>query len=240
MLEDLKNFYANTFNYKGEATAHEVYNPLIATAALGILFAIANSFVQGFVAKWVVGFITAVWGIATLLAFTSIGVRRVGWMRRSVVPLVVAALCAVLGAALWFIGYGVPWLLGGVLRPLWGYSGAALAAFGAVVWLAWVLPSRHGVAKRIEHRKTGKPSKPAKSKTPRHEVTKQTDKGRHVAGGATNEPALQQGRHVTGVTSQQTTPQQPAPQGIQRYALQATTRSTYDEPNSSNSGLLTL
>lgn len=101
MLEDLKNFYANTFNYKGEATAHEVYNPLIATAAMGILFAIANSFVQGFVAKWVVGFITAVWGIATVLAFTSIGVRRVGWLRRSVAGLVVAALCAVCGVSLW-------------------------------------------------------------------------------------------------------------------------------------------
>lgn len=182
MLEDLKNFYANTFNYKGEATAQEVYNPLIATAALGILFAIANSFVQGFVAKWVVGFITAVWGIATVLALWAIGVRRVTWMRRSVVPLVLAALCAVLGLGLWFYGVGVPRLLGGVLRPLWGYSGVALAALGAVVWLAWVLPSRGATSAQScgqAHRGSRKPSQ---SKTPRHGVAKQADKGRHTAG----------------------------------------------------------
>lgn len=142
MLKDLKNFYANTFTYKGEATAHEVYNPLIATAAMGILFAIANSFAEGYVTKWVVGFITVVWGIATVLAFVAISVRRVGWLRRSVVGLVFAALCVVGGAALWVYGFGVPWLLGGVLRRFWGYCGVGVAAFGVVVWLAWVLPSR--------------------------------------------------------------------------------------------------
>lgn len=239
MLEDLKNFYAGMFSYRGEATAREVYNPLIVSVAVGIFFAIANSFVQGYVAKWLVVFATAIWGIATVLAMWAIGVRRVTWMRRSVVPLVLAALCAVSGAGLWFYGFGVPTLLGGVLRPLTGYSGAALAAFGVAMWLAWVLPSRRGVAKRVEHRKPGKPSKPAKSKTPRHEVAKQADKGRHVAGSASNEQA-DKGRHVAGDTSQQTTPQQAVPQGIQGYALQATTRSTYDAPDSSHSSLLTL
>lgn len=219
MLDDLKNFYAGMFSYRGEATAHEVYNPLIASAALGILFAIANSFVQGFVAKWVVGLITAVWGIATVLAFTSIGVRRVGWLRRSVAGLVFAALCAVLGGALWVYGFGVSWLLGGVIRRFWGYVGVGLLALGAVVWCVTVLPSRRGVAKRVEHRKPSKPSKPAKFKTPRHEVTKQADKGRRVAGG----------------TSQQSTSQHATQLGIQAAA-----RSAYDESDSSHSGLITL
>ena len=185
MLEDLKNFYAGMFSRKGEATAHEVYNPLIATAATGILFAIANSFVQGFVAKWVVGFITAAWGIATLLAFTSIGVRRVGWLRRSVAGLVFAALCAVLGVSLWVYGFGLSWLLGGVIRRFWGYVGVGLLALGAVVWLAWVLPSKGMTSAQSggqSHRKESKGShKPSQSKAPRHGVAKQADKGKHIA-----------------------------------------------------------
>lgn len=177
MLEDLKNFYANTFTYKGEATAHEVYNPLIATAAMGILFAIANSFVQGFVAKWIVGFITAVWGIATLLAFTSIGVRRVTWLRRPVVALVIAALCAVCGLSLWFCGFGVPSLLGGVLRPFWGYLGVVVLAVGVVVWLAWVLPSA-GARGAGSVSKAG--HKPSRAKTPKHGAPKEANKGKHL------------------------------------------------------------
>lgn len=231
MLEDLKNFYANTFTYKGEATAHEVYNPLIASAALGILFAIANSFVQGFVAKWVVGFITAVWGIATVLAFTSIGVRRVGWLRRSVVGLVFAALCAVLGLGLWFYGVGVPRLLGGVIRRFWGYCGVGLLAFGVVVWLAWVLPSRSVSGAQSggqAHRKESKAShKPSQSKAPRHGVAKQADKGKHTA---------------------RSTEQVEANQFIGQTARQASSRAGYSNQvgrstqseYSSNSGLLTL
>lgn len=221
MLEDLKNFYANTFNYKGEATAHEVYNPLIATAAMGILFAIANSFVQGFVAKWVVGFITAVWGIATVLAFTSIGVRRVGWLRRSVAGLVVAALCAVCGVSLWVYGFGVSRLLGGVIRRFWGYVGVGLLAFGVVVWLAWVLPSRGVSGARSgsqAHRKESKGNhKPNQSKAPRHGVAKQADKGKHTAR-STEQVEAQQ---FAGQTSNQ---------------VGRSTQSEY----SSNSGLLTL
>jgi uncharacterized membrane protein YhaH (DUF805 family) len=221
MLEDLKNFYAGMFSYRGEATAREVYNPLIVSVATGIFFAIANSFVQGYVAKWLVVFATAIWGIATVLALWAIGVRRVTWMRRSVVPLVLAALCAVPGVGLWFYGVGVPRLLGGVLRPLAGYSGVALLAFGAVVWLAWVLPSRRGMARKMEHRK---PSNQAKSKTPRHVVAKQDDKGRHVEGGAPNE----------------TPSQQRTPQGIQAAIQQGLQGNAYDGSGSSHSGLLTL
>ena len=227
MLEDLKNFYANTFNYKGEATAHEIYNPLIASAALGILFAIANSFVQGFVAKWLIGIITAVWGIATLLAFTSIGVRRVGWLRRSVAGLVFAALCAVLGVSLLVYGFGVSWLLGGVLRRFWGYVGVGLLALGAVVWFATVLPSRRvsgaqsgGQAHRGESKGSHKHSQ---SKAPRHGVAKQDDKGKHTARSTDQVEA----NHLAGQTA-----------GQVGYSNQVghSTQSEY----SSNSGLLTL
>lgn len=221
MLEDLKSFYAGMFSYRGEATAREVYNPLIVSVSMGIFFSIANSFVQGYVAKWLVAFATAIWGIATVLALWAIGVRRVTWMRRSVVPLVLAALCAVPGVGLWFYGFGVPRLLGGVLRPLAGGSGVALLAFGAVVWLAWVLPSRRGVARKMEH---SKPSNTAKFKTPRREVTKQADKGRHVAGGASNE----------------TPSQQSTPRGIQAAIQQGIQGNAYDGSDSSHSGLLTL
>lgn len=231
MLEDLKNFYANTFTYKGEATAHEVYNPLIASAALGILFAIANSFVQGYVAKWVVGFITAVWGIATVLAFTSIGVRRVGWLRRSVVGLVFAALCAVLGVSLWVYGFGVSWLLGGVIRRFWGYCGVGLLALGAVVWLAWVLPSR-GVSGARSGGKAHRGSrKPSQSKTLRHGVAKQADKGRHTARSTERGEAQQ----FAGQTAVQASSQA----GYSAQSTGQVGRSTQSE-YSSNSGLLTL
>lgn len=231
MLEDLKNFYANTFNYKGEATAHEIYNPLIATAALGILFAIANSFVQGYVAKWLVGFITAVWGIATVLAFTSIGVRRVGWLRRSVAGLVSAALCAVLGVSLWVYGFGVSWLLGGVIRRFWGYCGVGLLALGAVVWLAWVLPSRGVTSAQSGGQAHRGSRKPSQFKAPRHGVAKQTDKGKHTA---------------------RSTEQAEANQFAGRTAVQASSQAGYSTPSTghqgystqsgyaSNSGLLTL
>lgn len=231
MLEDLKNFYANTFNYKGEATAHEVYNPLIASAALGILFAIANSFVQGYVAKWVVGFITAVWGIATVLAFTSIGVRRVGWLRRSVAGLVFAALCAVLGVSLLVYGFGVSWLLGGVIRRFWGYCGVGLLALGAVVWCVTVLPSKGMTSAQSVgqvHRGESKGShKPSQSKAPRHGVAKQADKGKHTARSTEQVEAQQLAGQTVGQASSHA-----------GYSNQVG-RSTQSE-YSSNSGLLTL
>lgn len=231
MLEDLKNFYANTFSYKGEATAREVYNPLIASAALGILFAIANSFVQGYVAKWLVGFITAVWGIATLLAFTSIGVRRVGWLRRSVAGLVFAALCAVLGVSLWVYGFGVSWLLGGVIRRFWGYCGVGLLALGAVVWLAWVLPSRSATSAQSGGQAHRGSRKPSQSKAPRHGVAKQADKGRHTA--RSSEQAESQ--QFTGQTAVQASSQD-------GYSAPSTGRQGYSTKSeyASNSGLLTL
>lgn len=231
MLEDLKNFYANTFNYKGEATAHEVYNPLIATAALGILFAIANSFVQGFVAKWVVGFITAVWGIATLLAFTSIGVRRVGWLRRSVAGLVFAALCAVLGVSLLVYGFGVSWLLGGVIRRFWGYCGVGLLALGAVVWCVTVLPSRGVSSAQSGGQAHSGGRKLSQSKAPRHGVAKQADKGRHTARSAEQDEAQQFTGQTAGYSNGQAGYSVPST-GHQGYS----TQSEY----ASNSGLLTL
>jgi uncharacterized membrane protein YhaH (DUF805 family) len=211
MLEDLKSFYAGMFSYKGEATAREVYNPLIASAALGILFAIANSFAEGYVAKWIVGFITVVWAIATVLAFVAISVRRVGWLHRSVVGLVFAALCVVGGVSLWVYGFGVPWLLGGVLRLPWACSGVGVAAFGVVVWLATVLPStRANRSERASH-------KQANGRTPRHGAHSESNKGRHADGSAVKDEVqgVAQGESTGGIHE---AAQATAQQGIQQAA----------------------
>ena len=185
MLEDLKSFYAKMFTYRGEAVAREVYNPLVVSVAVGIFFAIGNSFASGYVTKWIVGVATVVWGVATLLSLWAIGVRRVTWLRRPVAVLVIAALCAVCGLSLWFYGFGVPSLLGGVLRPFWGYLGVVVLAVGVVVWLAWVLPSAGAQGARSGRkagRKTSrKPSgKPSRAKTSKHGAPKETNKGKHL------------------------------------------------------------
>lgn len=178
MLEDLKSFYAKMFTYRGEAVAREVYNPLVVSVAVGIFFAIGNSFASGYVTKWIVGVATVVWGVATLLSLWAVGVRRVTWLRRSVAVLVIAALCAVCGLSLWFCGFGVPLLLGGVLRPFWGYFGVVVLAVGVVVWLAWVLPSR-GARGARSVRKSGR--KPSRAKTPKHGAPKGVNKGKHLS-----------------------------------------------------------
>lgn len=179
MLEDLKSFYAKMFTYRGEAVAREVYNPLVVSVAVGIFFAIGNSFASGYVTKWIVGVATVVWGVATLLSLWAIGVRRVTWLRRPVAVLVIAALCAVCGLSLWFYGFGVPSLLGGVLRPFWGYLGVVVLAVGVVVWLAWVLPSAGAQGARSG--RSGKPSrKPSRAKTSKHGAPKETNKGKHL------------------------------------------------------------
>lgn len=185
MLEDLKSFYAKMFTYRGEAVAREVYNPLVVSVALGIFFAIGNSFASGYVTKWIVGVATVVWGVATLLSLWAIGVRRVTWLRRPVAVLVIAALCAVCGLSLWFYGFGVPSLLGGVLRPFWGYLGVVVLAVGVVVWLAWVLPSAGAQGARsgrkAGRKPSGKPSgKPSRAKTSKHGAPKETNKGKHL------------------------------------------------------------
>lgn len=177
MLEDLKSFYAKMFTYRGEAVAREVYNPLVVSVAVGIFFAIGNSFASGYVTKWIVGVATVVWGVATLLSLWAIGVRRVTWLRRPVAVLVIAALCAVCGLSLWFYGFGVPSLLGGVLRPFWGYLGVVVLAVGVVVWLAWVLPSA-GVRGARSGRKAGR--KPSRAKASKHGAPKETNKGKHL------------------------------------------------------------
>lgn len=177
MLEDLKSFYAKMFTYRGEAVAREVYNPLVVSVALGIFFAIGNSFASGYVTKWIIGVATVVWGVATLLSLWAIGVRRVTWLRRPVAVLVIAALCAVCGLSLWFYGFGVPSLLGGVLRPFWGYLGVVVLAVGVVVWLAWVLPSAGAQGAR-SGRKAGR--KPSRAKTSKHGAPKETNKGKHL------------------------------------------------------------
>lgn len=178
MLEDLKSFYAKMFTYRGEAVAREVYNPLVVSVAVGIFFAIGNSFASGYVTKWIVGVATVVWGVATLLSLWAVGVRRVTWLRRPVAVLVIAALCAVCGLSLWFCGFGVPTLLGGVLRPFWGYSGVVVLAVGVVVWLAWVLPSA-GARGARSVRKAG--HKPSRAKTSKHGAPKETNKGKHLS-----------------------------------------------------------
>lgn len=178
MLEDLKSFYAKMFTYRGEAVAREVYNPLVVSVAVGIFFAIGNSFASGYVTKWIVGVATVVWGVATLLSLWAVGVRRVTWLRRPVAVLVIAALCAVCGLSLWFCGFGVPSLLGGVLRPFWGYSGVVVLAVGVVVWLAWVLPSA-GARGARSVRKAG--HKPSRAKTSKHGAPKETNKGKHLS-----------------------------------------------------------
>lgn len=181
MLEDLKSFYAKMFTYRGEAVAREVYNPLVVSVAVGIFFAIGNSFASGYVTKWIVGVATVVWGVATLLSLWAIGVRRVTWLRRPVAVLVIAALCAVCGLSLWFYGFGVPSLLGGVLRPFWGYLGVVVLAVGVVVWLAWVLPSAGAQGARSGRRAGRKPSgKPSRAKTSKHGAPKETNKGKHL------------------------------------------------------------
>lgn len=181
MLEDLKSFYAKMFTYRGEAVAREVYNPLVVSVALGIFFAIGNSFASGYVTKWIVGVATVVWGVATLLSLWAIGVRRVTWLRRPVAVLVIAALCAVCGLSLWFYGFGVPSLLGGVLRPFWGYLGVVVLAVGVVVWLAWVLPSAGAQGARSGRKAGRKPSgKPSRAKTSKHGAPKETNKGKHL------------------------------------------------------------
>lgn len=178
MLEDLKSFYAKMFTYRGEAVAREVYNPLVVSVAVGIFFAIGNSFASGYVTKWIIGVATVVWGVATLLSLWAVGVRRVTWLRRSVVVLVIAALCAVCGLSLWFYGFGVPSLLGGVLRPFWGYLGVVALAFGVVLWLAWVLPSA-GAQGVKSGRKAGR--KPSRAKTSKHGASKEANKGKHLS-----------------------------------------------------------
>ena len=178
MLEDLKSFYAKMFTYRGEAVAREVYNPLVVSVAVGIFFAIGNSFASGYVTKWIVGVATVVWGVATLLSLWAVGVRRVTWLRRSVVVLVIAALCAVCGLSLWFCGFGVPSLLGGVLRPFWGCLGVVVLAVGVVVWLAWVLPSA-GARGAGSVRKAGR--KPSRAKTSKHGAPKEANKGKHLS-----------------------------------------------------------
>lgn len=183
MLEDLKSFYVKMFTYRGEAVAREVYNPLVVSVAVGIFFAIGNSFASGYVTKWIVGVATVVWGVATLLSLWAIGVRRVTWLRRPVAVLVIAALCAVCGLSLWFYGFGVPSLLGGVLRPFWGYLGVVVLAVGVVVWLAWVLPSAgaQGARSGRSGKPSGKPSrKPSRAKTSKHGAPKETNKGKHL------------------------------------------------------------
>lgn len=181
MLEDLKSFYAKMFTYRGEAVAREVYNPLVVSVAMGIFFAIGNSFASGYVTKWIIGVATVVWGVATLLSLWAIGVRRVTWLRRPVAVLVIAALCAVCGLSLWFYGFGVPSLLGGVLRPFWGYLGVVVLAVGVVVWLAWVLPSAGAQGARSGRRAGHKPSrKPSRAKTSKHGAPKETNKGKHL------------------------------------------------------------
>lgn len=181
MLEDLKSFYAKMFTYRGEAVAREVCNPLVVSTAVGIFFAIGNSFASGYVTKWIVGVATVVWGVATLLSLWAIGVRRVTWLRRPVAVLVIAALCAVCGLSLWFYGFGVPSLLGGVLRPFWGYLGVVVLAVGVVVWLAWVLPSAGAQGARSGRRAGRKPSgKPSRAKTSKHGAPKETNKGKHL------------------------------------------------------------
>lgn len=177
MLEDLKSFYAKMFTYRGEAVAREVYNPLVVSVAVGIFFAIGNSFASGYVTKWIVGVATVVWGVATLLSLWAVGVRRVTWLRRPVAVLVIAALCAVCGLSLWFCGFGVPSLLGGVLRPFWGCLGVVVLAVGVVVWLAWVLPSR-GARGAGSVSKAG--HKPSRAKTPKHGAPKEANKGKHL------------------------------------------------------------
>lgn len=182
MLEDLKSFYAKMFTYRGEAVAREVYNPLVVSVAVGIFFAIGNSFASGYVTKWIVGVATVVWGVATLLSLWAVGVRRVTWLRRSVAVLVIAALCAVCGLSLWFCGFGVSSLLGGVLRPFYGYLGVVVLAFGVVVWLAWVLPSAGARGARSGRRAGRKPSrKPSRAKTSKHGAPKKTNKGKHLS-----------------------------------------------------------
>jgi len=179
MLEDLKSFYAKMFTYRGEAVAREVYNPLVVSVALGIFFAIGNSFASGYVTKWIVGVATVVWGVATLLSLWAIGVRRVTWLRRPVAVLVIAALCAVCGLSLWVYGFGVPALLGGVLHPFWGYLGVVVLAVGVVVWLAWVLPSAGAGAQGARSgRRAGR--KPSRAKTSKHGAPKETNKGKHL------------------------------------------------------------
>ena len=181
MLEDLKSFYAKMFTYRGEAVAREVYNPLVVSVAVGIFFAIGNSFASGYVTKWIIGVATVVWGVATLLSLWAIGVRRVTWLRRPVAVLVIAALCAVCGLSLWFYGFGVPSLLGGVLRPFWGYLGVVVLAVGVVVWLAWVLPSAGAQGARSGRKAGRKPSgKPSRAKTSKHGAPKETNKGKHL------------------------------------------------------------
>lgn len=185
MLEDLKSFYAKMFTYRGEAVAREVYNPLVVSVAMGIFFAIGNSFASGYVTKWIVGVATVVWGVATLLSLWAIGVRRVTWLRRPVAVLVIAALCAVCGLSLWFYGFGVPSLLGGVLRPFWGYLGVVVLAVGVVVWLAWVLPSAGAQGARsgrkAGRKPSGKPSGlPSRAKTSKHGAPRETNKGKHL------------------------------------------------------------
>lgn len=181
MLEDLKSFYAKMFTYRGEAVAREVYNPLVVSVAVGIFFAIGNSFASGYVTKWIVGVATVVWGVATLLSLWAVGVRRVTWLRRPVAVLVIAALCAVCGLSLWFYGFGVPSLLGGVLCPFWGYLGVVVLAVGVVVWLAWVLPSAGAQGARSGRKAGRKPSgKPSRAKTSKHGAPKETNKGKHL------------------------------------------------------------
>lgn len=174
MLEDLKSFYAKMFTYRGEVIAREVYNPLVVSVAVGIFFAIGNSFASGYVTKWIVGVATVVWGVATLLSLWAVGVRRVTWLRRPVAVLVIAALCAVCGLSLWFYGFGVSSLLGGVLRPFWGYAGVVVLAVGVVLWLVWVLPSA-GARGARSGRKAGR--KPSRAKTSKHGAP---NKGKHL------------------------------------------------------------
>lgn len=178
MLEDLKSFYAKMFTYRGEVVAREVYNPLVVSVAVGIFFAIGNSFASGYVTKWIVGVATVVWGVATLLSLWAVGVRRVTWLRRSVAVLVIAALCAVLGVSLWVYGFGVSRLLGGIIRRFWGYVGVGLLALGAVVWLTWVLPSA-GARGAGSVSRAGR--KPSRAKTPKHGAPKEANKGKHLS-----------------------------------------------------------
>lgn len=231
MFDDLKNFYAGMFSYRGEATAREVYNPLVVSVAVGIFFAIGNSFVQGYVAKWLVVFAMAIWGIATVLSLWAIGVRRVTWLRRSVAGLVFAALCAVCGVSLWVYGFGVSRLLGGVIRRFWGYCGVGLLAFGAVVWCVTVLPSRGVTSAQSGGQAHRGSRKPSQSKAPRHGVAKQADKGKHTAR-STEQAEAQQ---FVGQTARQASSQA-------GYSAPSTGRQGYSTQSeySSNSGLLTL
>lgn len=237
MLEDLKSFYAKMFTYRGEAVAREVYNPLVVSVAVGIFFAIGNSFASGYVTKWIVGVATVVWGVATLLSLWAVGVRRVTWLRRPVAVLVIAALCAVCGAGLWLYGFGVPSLLGGVLRPFWGYVGVGLLALGAVVWCVTVLPSKGMTSAQSGGQAHRGSRKPSQSKAPRHVVAKQADKGRHTARSTEQVEAQQFTGQTAGQASSQT-----------GYSTQSTGQVGYSNQvghstqseYSSNSGLLTL